>query len=186
MILHTLAKSGNVIVGAQDRACLVRIPVVLPHSLKTKLPACNLPSFADCSTVKTFRYSARKSILRFVTASFERLPSQDRQWEHSIVGKIRIELDDHELENQALASITEIHKESLTAMQLVELRISFLTKKFGPLDILSWWLFRTSRLSNAKLNVTRLHELGYAIREEALSLQYTVGYEGTMEDGEQS
>jgi hypothetical protein len=60
MNLHTLAKSGNVIVGAQDRACLVRIPVVLPHSLKTKLPACNLPSFADCSTVKIFRYSARK------------------------------------------------------------------------------------------------------------------------------
>ena len=33
--------------------------------------------------------------MRFVIASFERLPSQDRQWERSIVSKIRIELDDH-------------------------------------------------------------------------------------------
>jgi hypothetical protein len=70
-------------------------------------------------------------------------------------------------------------------MQLVELRISFLTKKFDPLDILSWWLLWAPRLSNAKLNVTRLHELGYAIREEAISLQYTVGYEEKMEDGGQ-
>jgi hypothetical protein len=69
-------------------------------------------------------------------------------------------------------------------MQLFELRISFLTKKFDPLDILSWWLLWASRLSNAKLNVTRLHELGYAIREEALSLQYIVGYEEKMEDGD--
>jgi len=40
-------------------------------------------------------------------------------------------------------------------------------------------------LSNAELNITRLHELGYAIREEALSSQYTVYYEEKMEDGGQ-
>jgi hypothetical protein len=46
-------------------------------------------------------------------------------------------------------------------------------KKFDLLDILSWWLLWASGLSNAKLNVTKLHGLGYAIRDEALSLQYT-------------
>ena len=38
-------------------------------------------------------------------------------------------------------------------------------------------------LSNANDNIARLHNLGYAIREEALSLQYTAGYKGEMEDG---
>jgi hypothetical protein len=39
--------------------------------------------------------------------------------------------------NQALVSVTKMHRESLPAMESVESGSSFLTRKFDPLDILS-------------------------------------------------
>jgi hypothetical protein len=100
-----------------------------------------------------------------------------------LLRKLHIELDEYDVENQALVSIIEWHKDSLMAVQLVKLKTSHLATIW---DRYTAALMMVALLScfplSIESDITKILHPSFSVKEEILGLRYDVDYEQKQED----